>query len=62
MTNLNENALHFDHPITASADNLICYKINTVHLVCVTRKVRFNLVRLEIPNLYDSLRSISLAK
>ena len=46
--------LHFYHPITASANNLICHKIDTVHLVCVTRKVCLDFVRLEIPNLCDS--------
>jgi hypothetical protein len=47
----NNKCLHLYHSITASADNLICYKINTVHLVRVTRKIRFDFVRFEVPDL-----------
>ena len=55
MTNV--RSLHFHHTIAASADNLICYKINTVHFVRVTRKVRLDFVRFEVPNLRDDHRS-----
>ena len=53
MTNWSKkcHASHFYHPITTPANDLICHKIDTVHLVCVTRQVRLNFVRFEIPNL-----------
>jgi hypothetical protein len=43
--------LHLYHTITASTDNLICHKINAVHFVGVTRKVRLDFVRFEVPDL-----------
>jgi hypothetical protein len=55
MTNV--ECLHFHHSITASADNFICYKINTVYFVRVTRKIRLDFVRFEVPNLRDDHRS-----
>ena len=36
FTMSNIKSLHFHHTIAASADNLIGYKINTVHFVRVT--------------------------
>ena len=42
---------HLNGPVTAAADNLVRDKVHTVDLVRVARKVCFELVRLQVPNL-----------
>ena len=44
-------SVHFYHTIATPADNFIRNKINTIHLIGVTRKVCLDLVRLQVPNL-----------
>lgn len=45
---------HFDSFVPTTTDNLIRHKINTIDFICVARKVRFDLIRLEVPDLETS--------
>lgn len=42
---------HFNRPVPSSTDNLIRDEINTVHLIRMSRQVRLDLIRLQIPDL-----------
>jgi hypothetical protein len=44
-------SLHFYHTIATATDNFIGHKIDTVHLIGMTRKVRLDFVRFQVPNL-----------
>ena len=45
---------HFDSFVPTTTDNLIRHKINTIDFICVARKVRFDLICLEVPDLETS--------
>lgn len=45
------NGIHFDSSISTTADDFVGDEIYTVHLICVSRKIRFDFVCLQVPDL-----------
>jgi hypothetical protein len=43
--------VHFDCPISSSANDFVCDKVNAVDFVSVARQVRFEFVCFEVPDL-----------
>lgn len=48
---------HFKSFITATTYNLISHKINAINLVCMSRQINFDFIRLQIPNLNHQKKS-----
>lgn len=42
---------HLDCPVSPTTDQLVCNEVDAIHLVCVSREVCLEFVRLEVPDL-----------
>jgi hypothetical protein len=45
--------IHFHRSVTSTAHDFIRHEVNTIHLVSVARQIRFELVGLEVPDLFS---------